>query len=125
MEIYIDKPTGEVRKVWKREYYLDVCGIVAMWNLNEPTTTIHPIYERIAIEVPERATDFSYFFEKNGRDILRTITIPLSKPKVKKWIWERDYRNNSVLKVVTKEPREKPPQDNLCWRKVEGSEVEE
>jgi hypothetical protein len=55
-------------------------------------------------------------------------SIILSRPKVKKWIWERDWTGGHNLVVRTKEPMTEEDVRKIwngdAWRRVEGTEIE-
>jgi hypothetical protein len=53
-----------------------------------------------------------------------SVTIPVPRPKVKKWRWYLDFEG---MRVTTDDHMENHPKNlsHLCWRKVEGSEVAE
>ncbi len=84
--------------------------------------------ERIEIPVPEGATIANIAFYSESH-IFNKIIIPLSRPKVKKWIWERKHITCEGLLIRTEKPMTEEDVGELYpfyygWRKVEGSEVE-
>ena len=125
MELYIFKPTGETRCPKTNEWFGDMDGqfVLARSNFTYP----NPIYERIAIEVPEGAELMTYSFRKDRG--FAGDCILLAKPKVKKWLWERPHSAYGGLVIRTAKPMTESEVNALDitshgWRKVEGSEVE-
>jgi len=117
------KPLNEVRKLKKGEWFFNKSfPCMFQWDKDEESDNIRPIYEQIEIPVPEGAKDFNYAFDLDYHLICH---IPLSKPKVKKWLWK--------CRIATTEMRysEEELNDagyilgNDAWHKVEGSEAEE
>lgn len=97
---------------------------------------LYPVYERIEIAIPSDAYGFQYYFVNKGGCRINQVgtsaqtgRIELSRPKVKKWLWERDWISKEEFTQRTKkhltksEVMELQPADD--WRKIEGSEVEE
>lgn len=90
------------------------------------------------VEVPSDAYGLQYYFvNKNGCTINQVGTsastgrIDLSRPKVKKWVWERDFSLNDHFTLKTKKPMSEKEllKSEGCsvivnWRKVPGSEIE-
>ena len=128
MKLIVFKETGEVRNVHEGEWYQTGFQGYLKWNhVNE--CIFAPILERIEIEVPERATEFRHYFYGLNMSVSPTGFILLSRPKVKKWLWEQieGHYITRTLKPMTEEEIEAENSNhNQCgWRKVEGSEVEE
>ena len=126
MKLIVFKETGEVRRPNKGEWYESSsdCICVAYGDFEHDK---YPIYERIEIEVPKGMSIFTYCF-RNDLGFATDNKIILSRPKVKKWVWERDYDNShtSNMKVVTKFPFSEKEiwGDGNRWRKVPGTEIE-
>jgi len=132
MKLIIFKETGEVRRVQRDEWYGVDGGPIYQWlDINSSWSDEHPIYERIEIEVPKGMSIFTYCF-RNDLGFATDNKIILSRPKVKKWLWERGFTLNKDFKVVTSKPmtdseliKSEGTSIVVNWRKVEGSEVEE
>ena len=128
MKLIVFKETGEVRRVQRDEWYGVDGGPIYQWlDINSSWSDEHPIYERIEIEVPKGMSIFTYCF-RNDLGFATDNKIILSRPKVKKWVWERDYDNShtSNMKVVTKIPFSEKEiwGDGNRWRRVPGTEIE-
>jgi hypothetical protein len=89
------------------------------------------------IEVPKGADRLHYCWYRGQCSdgiILSCGNIDLPRPKVKKWIWERDCLSFSKMKMILKVPMTEQELIDLThedilqkpvWSKVEGSEVYE
>lgn len=127
MELIIFKPTGETRCPKKGEWCQVCDGSILFTNYDfTGLDSEAPIFERIVVEVPANATKFTGFFTFGPvYEVKYCVDIPLKKPKVKKWIWERPWGGlDGDYKVITKEHLSDPPSDGNCWHKVEGTEIE-
>jgi len=86
------------------------------------------------IEVPVDAETLCYYFWiKTDNCMPRQATslcfIPLAKPKIKRWLWERPHALIRGLVIRTAKPMTESEVNALDitshgWRKVEGSEIE-
>ena len=123
--LIVFRPTGEVRYPKKGEWF--VLPTDDMTQAYRDGLNQYPIYERIEIEVPEGATEANVAFYSESH-VYNKFLIHLSRPKVKKWLWERDYDNShtSNMKVVTKIPFSEKEiwGDGNRWRRVPGTEIE-
>ena len=127
MKLVIFKETGEIRNVHEGEWYQTGFQGYLKWNhVNE--CIFAPIYERIEIPIPSWASRMTTRFWGEHQENCEGTTVEISRPKVKKWVWERDYDNShtSNMKVVTKIPFSEKEiwGDGNRWRRVPGTEIE-
>jgi len=126
MKLIVFKETGKTEYPQIGQWYQNATGFFVCCGAE--TIRAYPIYERIEIDVPEGMgiVSLSWYLRDKNRSGVFHGEIRLSRPKLKQWLWERDYLDIKAerLKLVSKEYLTEPPKCGCGWRKVEGSEIE-
>jgi len=127
MKLIVFKATGEVREPNRGEWYINGDGDYRLAASNYKVAW--PICERIEIEIPEGATEANVAFYSESH-VYNKFLIHLSRPKVKKWVWQCEVRPSIKWKTTEHHTEEEIKTaysiGTSCsmFTKVEGSEVE-